>query len=113
MDGIKKLVAYALRTNLIESADIIYAVNSLLIEMHQDSAEFEVSEIEKMAADIDGAAIDSGAYLEAVLKELDDCAAANGLLENDSVVYRDLFDTRLMGVLTDRPGNVIKKFQEK
>ncbi len=113
MDGIKKLVAYALRTNLIESADIIYAVNSLLIEMHQDSAELEVSEIEKMAADIDGAAIDSGAYLEAVLKELDDCAAANGLLETHSVVYRDLFDTRLIGVLTDLPGNVIKKFQEK
>ena len=44
---------------------------------------------------------------------LDDYAAANGLLENDSVVYRDLFDTKLMGELTDRPSNILKKFNEK
>jgi UDPglucose--hexose-1-phosphate uridylyltransferase len=110
---IKKLVAYALRTNLIEREDIIYAVNSLLKELEMDSAEFEVSEIEEMSEKIDGAAIDSGEYLEKVLGELDDMAVAKGLIENDSVVYRDLFDTGLMGVLTDRPGNVIRKFEEK
>ncbi len=112
-ESIKKLVAYALRTNLIEREDIIYAVNSLLKELKTDSAEFEVTEIEEMSEEIDGAAIDSGEYLEKVLGELDDLAVAKGLIENDSVVYRDLFDTRLMGVLTDRPGNVIRKFEEK
>ena len=113
MGAVKKLVAYALRTGLIESEDIIYAVNSLLIELKMDSAEFDVPEIEKMAEEIAEDDIESGAFLEAVLKELDDYAAANSLIENDSVVYRDLFDTRLMGVLTDRPGNVIRKFREK
>ena len=112
-DAVKKLVAYALRTELIEKEDIIYAVNSLLIILGQDSAEFEIDEIEKLSEGIDKAAIDDGTYLEGVLKELDDYAAANGLIENDSVVYRDLFDTKLMGALTERPSAVIKKFNEK
>jgi len=112
-DAVKKLVAYALRTELIEKEDIIYAVNSLLIILGQDSAEFEIDEIEKLSEGIDKAAIDDGTFLEGVLKELDDYAAANGLIENDSVVYRDLFDTKLMGALTERPSAVIKKFNEK
>ena len=112
-DAVKKLVAYGLRTELIEKEDIIYAVNSLLIILGQDSAEFEIDEIEKLSEGIDKAAIDDGTYLEGVLKELDDYAAANGLIENDSVVYRDLFDTKLMGALTERPSAVIKKFNEK
>ncbi len=112
-DAVKKLVAYGLRTELIEKEDIIYAVNSLLIILGQDSAEFEIDEIEKLSEGIDKATIDDGTYLEGVLKELDDYAAANGLIENDSVVYRDLFDTKLMGALTERPSAVIKKFNEK
>ena len=112
-DAVKKLVAYGLRTELIEKEDIIYAVNSLLIILGQDSVEFEIDEIEKLSEGIDKAAIDDGTYLEGVLKELDDYAAANGLIENDSVVYRDLFDTKLMGALTERPSAVIKKFNEK
>ncbi len=112
-DSVKKLVAYALRTELIEKEDIIYAVNSLLIILGQDSAEFEIDEIEKLAEGIDKATIDDGTFLESVLKELDDYAAASGLIENDSVVYRDLFDTKLMGALTERPSAVIQKFNEK
>ena len=112
-DAVKKLVAYALKTELIEKEDIIYAVNSLLIILGQDSAEFEIAEIEKLSDGIDRATIDDGTFLEGVLKELDDYAAANGLIENDSVVYRDLFDTKLMGALTERPSAVIKKFNEK
>lgn len=112
-DAVKKLVAYALKTELIEKEDIIYAVNSLLIILGQDSAEFEIAEIEKLSEGIDKTTIDDGTFLEGVLKELDDYAAANGLIENDSVVYRDLFDTKLMGALTERPSAVIKKFNEK
>ncbi len=112
-DAVKKLVAYGLKTGLIEKEDVIYAVNSLLIILEQDSIEFDAAEIERVADSIPQAGIDDGTYLEAVLKELDDYAAGAGLMENDSVVYRDLFDTRLMGVLTERPSAVIKKFKEK
>ena len=37
--------------------------------------------------------------LKALLKELLDYAVEKGLTEN-SIVYRDLFDTKLMGLLT-------------
>ena len=112
-NAVKKLVAYGLKTGLIEKEDIIFSVNSLLIILGQDNAEFELSEIEELALAIPEAGIEDGSFLESVLKELDDYAAQNGFIENDSVVYRDLFDTRLMGVLTDRPSAVIKKFQEQ
>ncbi len=112
-EAINKLVAYGLKTGLIEKEDIIYTVNSLLILLGLDSADYEGADIEKLAQGIDTAAIDSGAYLEAVLKELDDYAVSQGLIENDSVVYRDLFDTRLMGAMTERPGAVIDKFKRE
>ena len=50
--------------------------------------------------------------LEETLNELLDDAAKRGLLEHNSVVYRDLFDTKLMDCLMPRPGEVVKKFEE-
>ncbi len=47
--------------------------------------------------------------LEEILGGICDYAVENGLCE-DSVVYRDLFDTSVMGQLTPRPSEVIRKF---
>jgi UDPglucose--hexose-1-phosphate uridylyltransferase len=113
MNAIKNLVAYGLKTGLIEKEDIIYTVNSLLILLGLDSADFDIQGIEELADSIDRASVDDGSFLEEVLKEIDDYAAEKGLIENDSVVYRDLFDTRIMGALTKRPSEVIKEFREK
>ena len=109
-DSVKKLVAYALKTGLIEREDTIYAVNSILIELSLDSADFDAADIESVISEVPDDEAKLSSFLETVLGEIDDYAASNGLLENDSVVYRDLFDTRIMGRLTDRPSNVIKKF---
>jgi galT_2: galactose-1-phosphate uridylyltransferase len=46
------------------------------------------------------------------LDELLDEAVKRGLIE-DSIVYRDLFDTRLMNCLMPRPGQVQKEFWDK
>ena len=112
-NAINNLVAYALKQGLIEKEDIVYAINSLLIDLGIDAADYEAANIEALAKELSSDEIEKGTFLENVLKVLDDYAASNGLLENDSVVYRDLFDTKLMGKLTDRPGNVIRKFNEK
>ena len=48
--------------------------------------------------------------LESVLKELLDYAHETGVLAEDSVVYRDLFDTKLMNCLMPRPSEIISKF---
>ena len=108
--AVNKLTAYGVKTGLIEKEDIIYTVNSILIALGMDSAEYEVAEIEKLSDEISLEEADLAAYLEEVLKEIDDYAASNGLLENDSVVYRDLFDTKIMGLLVERPSEIIKKF---
>ena len=45
-----------------------------------------------------------------ILKNILDFAVSKGLIENDSVVYRDLFDTEVMDILTPYPPTVIDKF---
>ena len=96
--AVAKLVQYAENTGLIAPEDHIWAVNTLLEALKLDSYEEPV---------LDDAPID----LPAVLDELMDDAHARGVMENDSIVYRDLFDTSLMGRLTPPPREVIAKFR--
>ncbi|SFC10736.1 UDP-glucose--hexose-1-phosphate uridylyltransferase [Butyrivibrio sp. YAB3001] len=112
-DSIVNLVAYAFKTELIEESDIIYAVNSLLIELGLDSAEYEIGGIKELSEKIPEDEAELGRYLESLLKEIDDYAVSKGLIENDSVAYRDLFDTKIMGLLVERPSAIIKKFNDK
>ena len=50
--------------------------------------------------------------LEEVLKGMLDYAYEKGILKENSVVYRDLFDTKIMGLLMPRPSEVIRHFHE-
>ena len=95
--AIKKLIQYGRNKGLIEEADYYYAVNQILDVLKLCEYEEPDGEVE----DID---------LEAVLKEMLDYACEQGLLEEDSITYRDLFDTRLMNCLMPRPSEVEKKF---
>ena len=99
-DSIKKLVEYGLLTGLIEKEDKIYTTNRLLELFGLD--ELEDGQDEAVTVD----------DLETVLKDMLDYACEKGLTEN-SVVYRDLFDTKIMGLLTPRPSEVIRTFWEK
>ncbi len=113
MEAVSKLVAYGVKTGLIEREDIIYTVNSLLIELGLDATAIEAADVEALVEKVPSDEKELSSYLESVLKELCDFAAEKGLIESDSVVYRDLFDTKLMGVMTERPSAVIKKFKEE
>ena len=97
--AIRDLVLYGERAGLLEKEDEIYARNRILEVLGRS----EYTEPEEAPEEI---------CLEAVLKELLDYAAENGLLEHDSVVYRDLFDTKLMDCLMPRPSEVVKTFRE-
>ena len=59
--------------------------------------------------DFEDCDIDESWELEDILKTLLDTACTNGLC-GYSIVERDLFDTKIMGVLTPRPSEVIKRF---
>lgn len=96
--AVRKLICYGLENNLITADDRIYAANSMIHVLKRD----EYDPPEEIYTDID---------LEAVLKEITDYAVENGLIE-DSIVYRDLFDTEIMGCLTPRPSEVIAKFRQ-
>ena len=92
-----QLVQYGKETGLIEKEDEIYARNQILEVLGMDEYE-EPGEIVGTIS------------LEDTLNELTDYAAEHGILENNSVVYRDLFDTRLMNCLMPRPSEVIGHF---
>ncbi len=95
---IKQLVNYATKTGLIAEEDRIYMTNSLMSALGVGEYIEPVEEL-------------SDKPLEEILADLCDYAAENGLLESNSVVYRDLFDTKLMGILTPRPSEVIRTFK--
>lgn len=104
-----KLVQYGLAAGLIQKEDKIYIMNTLLELLGIEGAD---SELEQMVSEADGSDQDVIGELEKILNDICDYAAEHNLIENNSVVYRDLFDTKVMGVLTDRPSNVIRRFRE-
>ena len=110
-ENIKKLAAYALKTGLIREEDLWWAVNTILLQLQLSETAVDAASVKEEAAVIPAEAVADGAYLEAVLKTLTDYAVEQGLTEGDSVVFRDLFDTKLMGALTARPSEVVRDFK--
>ena len=94
---IKALIDYAVRNNLIEEADKVYCANAVMallkLDSYDDSCEAAEGEINE------------------ILDKLCDVAAEKEIII-DSITYRDLFDTAIMGALTPRPSEVIRKFNE-
>ena len=91
---IASLVQYGLDCGLLETCDRIYVTNQLLQVLGLDS--YTPAEPENLP-------------LEETLKGLLDDAVARGICGED-ITSRDLFDTKLMGILTPAPREVRKKF---
>ncbi len=94
---IDSLISYAMNTGLAEPPDHQLLVNRLLELLHLDA--YETSD-EPQSED-----------LEEILREILDYACEKGLCD-DNVTARDLFDTRIMGVLTPMPREVRSRFAE-
>ena len=97
--NIKRLVEYGITSGLTPECERLYTTNLLLELFHEDSYE-EVS--------IDGESLE----LEDILKALLDEACERGIIE-DSIVYRDLFDTKMMNCLVPRPAQIQETFAKK
>ena len=98
-DSIKKLVTYGIETGLLPKEEEIYATNLLLDTLQLD----EYAPSEQNFSNIN---------LEATLKEILDYAVEQNIIE-DSIVHKDLFDTKIMNCLMPRPSSVIKEFWQK
>lgn len=97
-ENIKRLVQYGIDAGLTPECERIYTTNLLLELFHEDDYE----EVE----------VNGGKELEEILGELLDEACSRGIIEN-SVVYRDLFDTKMMNCLMPRPAQVQETFWKK
>ena len=98
-ENIRKLVQYGIDTGLTPPCEKNYTVNLLLDLFKED----EYEEPSETFTEIN---------LEEVLKELLDEAVKRDIIE-DSVVYRDLFDTKIMNCLMPRPAQVQKEFWDR
>lgn len=96
-NDIADLVNYGIQSGLITGEDRHYAVNELL----------ELFGLEEYEAPAEAS---QDICLEKTLGNLLDYAYEKGILRENGVVYRDLFDTKIMGLLTPRPHEVIEKF---
>ncbi len=97
---ITSLVNYALDKGLVEEEEKAWAVNSILNVLELESFEWEESPEAE------------GLELHEILSWLMDDAYERGVLKENSIAYRDLFDTKIMGSITPRPSQVRKKFKE-
>ena len=99
-ENIRHLVDYGIRTGLTPECERIYTTNLLLDLFHEDNYE----EPEAVAY--------GSPDLETILANFLNIAVERGIIE-DNVVYRDLFDTKLMNCLLPRPAQVQAAFWEK
>ena len=97
--NVKKLVQYGIDAGLTPECERVYTTNLLLDLFGEDNYEDRDISSEKIE-------------LEVVLGELLDEAVARGIIE-DSIVYRDLFDTKMMNCLMPRPAQVQAEFSKR
>lgn len=101
-ENICRLTGYGLRTGLVPKEDMVYTVNRLLELFGQDEMTDDAL-----------ACLEAEAPLEEILGEMLDYAYEHRLMAGGDITSRDLFDTKIMGLLMPRPNEVIRTFNEK
>ena len=97
-NDVEALVQYGIDKALIAGEDRVWARNQLLAALSLDGFAPE------------GGCVCAGEELDCILSRILDDAERRGLIPG-GVVSRDLLDTKLMGVLTPRPSQVISRFR--
>ena len=96
-DLIALLLDYAENNGLIDPLDRVFCRNRLMDELGVAAFEPTDGEITQMS-------------LEDILTALCDYAIENEIIPDHGIVGRDLFDTKLMGILTPRPSEIVREF---
>ena len=109
-ENILELVKYGLSTGLVDPEDKVYTINRLLELFQVDEIEDAVFEkVENLPV---WTQEEAEGKLEGILAEMMDYAYENGLMAENSIVYKDLFDTKIMGCLVPEPSSVRKTFRD-
>jgi UDPglucose--hexose-1-phosphate uridylyltransferase len=97
-EQIERLLQYALQKELISRWDLEYSRNQLLDVLGLDEAPFVECKDEQLETPV------------VILHEMIVWAVENKVLEENSVTYHDLLDTKIMGCLTARPSEIVRNF---
>ncbi len=97
---ISQLVEYAVRRGWIHDEDRVWASNLIIEALHMDGFGGLVD-------------VDELPPINEILDGLCDIASEHDVIDGESVTERDLFDTKLVGLLTPRPSEIIRSFREK
>lgn len=97
-DTINELLAYGLKQELFYETDITYVSNRILHLLDVSDFSYWETEVED--------------EIQVILNKLLDVAYKKGILEENSVVYRDILDTAMMDCLMPRPSEVQHRFWE-
>ncbi len=95
--AIKELIEYSLINELITKEDELYSINRILEVLNLNG--YEERDVTEQR------------QLHEILSDICDYAVDRGIIE-DGIVYRDLFDTKIMGALMPRPSEVVSKFNQ-
>ena len=93
---ISELVSYGMLNGLIAEDDKVYVINRLL-ELF-DKKDFVWSD-------------ELVRPIHLILKDMTNYAIGQGILEDDTITTKDLFDTKIMGLITPMPSQVREKFR--
>lgn len=107
---ILELVEYGLVTGLITEKDRIYTTNRLMELFQLDDIEDELFESYRSGESMTQES--AKAALEDILGDMMDYAYEKGIMKENSIVYKDLFDTKIMGCLVARPSEVRARFKD-
>ena len=109
-ERILELVKYGITTGLVEKADEVYTVNRLLELFAVDDIEDSV--FEAVSGQPAWTQEEAESKLEQILEDMMTYAYDNGIMKENSIVYKDLFDTKIMGCLVARPSEIRAKFKD-
>ena len=93
---ISELVSYGMLNGLITEDDKVYVINRLL-ELF-DKKDFVWSDEQVRP-------------IHLILEDMMNYAIEQGIMEDDTITTNDLFDTKIMGLITPMPSQVREKFQ--
>ena len=88
---ISELVKYGIQRGLIDAEDKVFVINRLLEVFELNSFEWSDEEVRE---------------IHCILSDMTDYAVENGIIEEDTITNRDLFDTKVMGIITPMPSSV-------
>lgn len=97
---IKELVQYGKEQHLVDADDEVFVTNRLL-ELFGLSEYEEPDTIEKVRP------------VNEILGDMMDYAYREGIMKEDTITEKDLFDTKIMGCLTPQPSIVRRNFAER